>query len=35
MGRETYARRLYKATGCWRQDSIQAALLGLTDESET
>ena len=34
MGRETYARRLYKATGCWRQDAIQAALLGLTDEAK-
>lgn len=33
-GRETYARRLYKVTGCWRQDSIQAALLGLTDEAK-
>jgi hypothetical protein len=34
VGRETYGRRLYKATGCWRQDSIQAALLGLTDEAK-
>ena len=34
VGRETYARRLYKATGCWRQDAIQAALLGLTDEAQ-
>ena len=31
--RETYARRLNKGTGCWRQDSIQAALLGLTDDA--
>jgi hypothetical protein len=34
MGRETYARRLYKTTGCWRQDAIQAALLGLTEEAQ-
>jgi len=34
MGRVTYARRLYKVTGCWRQDAIQAALLGLTDEAK-
>ena len=34
MGRETYARRLYKVTGCWRQDAIQAALLGSTDEAK-
>jgi hypothetical protein len=34
VGRETYGRRLYKATGCWRQDAIQAALLGLTDEAK-
>jgi len=33
VARETYARRLHKATGCWRQDSIQAALLGLTDDA--
>ena len=33
VARETYARRLNKATGCWRQDSIQAALLGLTDDA--
>ena len=31
---ETWNRRLVKATGGWRQDSIQAALLGLTDEAE-
>jgi hypothetical protein len=34
VGRETYARRLFPGTGCWRQDSIQAALLGLTDEAK-
>ena len=34
VGRETYARRLNPGTGCWRQDSIQAALLGLTDEAK-
>lgn len=33
IGRETYDRRLYKATGCWRQDAIQAALLGLSDDA--
>ena len=34
VGRETYARRLRKDTGCWRQDSIQAAMLGLTDQAK-
>jgi len=34
MGRETFERRLFKATGCWRQDAIQAALLGLTDDAK-
>ena len=33
VARETYARRLNKGTGCWRQDSIHAALLGLTDDA--
>jgi len=33
VARETYARRLNKGTGCWRQDAIQAALLGLTDDA--
>ena len=32
--RETWNRRLVKATGGWQQDSIQAALLGLTDEAK-
>lgn len=31
---ETWNRRQIKATGGWRQDSIQAALLGLTDEAK-
>jgi len=35
VGRETYARRLNKGTGCWRPDGIQAALLGLTDQAKT
>ncbi|MBT3192236.1 MAG: hypothetical protein HN341_06745 [Verrucomicrobia bacterium] len=30
---ETWRRRLFKQTGGWKQDSIQAALLGLTNES--
>jgi hypothetical protein len=34
VGHETFTRRLYQATGCWRQDAIQAALLGLTDEAQ-
>jgi hypothetical protein len=33
-GRETFTRRLYQETGGWRQDAIQAALLGLTDEAK-
>ncbi|MEI8037331.1 MAG: DUF5703 domain-containing protein [Verrucomicrobiota bacterium] len=33
-GRETYARRLAKGTGGWAYDSIQSALLGLTDEAK-
>jgi alpha-L-fucosidase 2 len=35
VGRETYARRGNKRTGGWQQDSIQAALLGLTDQAKT
>jgi hypothetical protein len=31
---ETWNRRVIKATGGWRQDSIQAALLGLTEEAK-
>ncbi len=34
VGRETYARRLHPGNACWRQDGIQAALLGLTDEAK-
>jgi hypothetical protein len=33
IGRGTYDRRLYKSTGCWQQDAIQSALLGLTEEA--
>jgi len=33
VGRETYARRLNKGRGCWWQDAIQAALLGLADDA--
>ena len=29
---DTFATRLHKGSGCWRQDAPQAALLGLTDE---
>jgi hypothetical protein len=35
IGRETYARRANQRTGGWQQDSIQAALLGLTDQAKT
>jgi hypothetical protein len=31
---ETWKRRVVKATGGWRQDAIQAALLGLADEAK-
>jgi hypothetical protein len=31
---ETWNRRVVKATGGWRQDAIQAALLGLADEAK-
>jgi hypothetical protein len=31
---ETWKRRVVKQTGGWRQDSIQAALLGLTEEAK-
>ena len=34
VGRATWAARPVKATGGWRQDAIQAALLGLTDEAK-
>jgi len=33
VGRATWAARPVKDTGGWRQDAIQAALLGLTDEA--
>ena len=34
VGRATWAGRQVKDTGGWRQDAIQAALLGLTDEAK-
>jgi hypothetical protein len=34
VAHETWNRRVVKATGGWRQDSIQAALLGLADEAK-
>ncbi|WP_156817261.1 DUF5703 domain-containing protein [Rubritalea marina] len=34
MAREAYHRRRNKMTGGWRQDPIQAAMLGLTDEAK-
>jgi hypothetical protein len=34
VGRATWAARPVKDTGGWRQDAIQAALLGLTDEAK-
>jgi len=33
LARRTFERRMVKGTGGWRQDAIQAALLGLTDEA--
>lgn len=33
VGRETYARRLNRGTGGWRQDAIHAACLGLVEEA--
>ncbi len=35
VGRATWAGRPVKDTGGWRQDAIQAALLGLTDEAKS
>ncbi len=34
VGRETFIRRLYKGSHCWRQDDIQAACLGLAKEAK-
>jgi hypothetical protein len=34
LGRNTYAVRGHRDNYCWRQDPIQAALLGLTDEAQ-
>jgi len=31
---ETWRRRTHKGGGCWRQDPVQAALLGLTAEAQ-
>jgi alpha-L-fucosidase 2 len=33
IARETYIRRQTKASGCWFQDAIDAACLGLSDEA--
>ena len=33
IGKNSYAVRIHKDNYCWRQDPIQAALLGLTDEA--
>ncbi len=33
LARNTFAARQHKETTCWHQDQVQAALLGLTDES--
>lgn len=33
IGRETFARRLYRANYCWWQDNIHAACLGLAQEA--
>jgi hypothetical protein len=35
IGLESFARRDNKRTGGWQQDSIQAALLGLTEQAKT
>ena len=31
---ETYQRRLFKSTGCWRYEAVVAAQLGLTDDAK-
>ena len=33
VGLESWRRRMFKGSGCWRQDPIQAALLGQTGEA--
>ena len=33
VGVETFRRRVSRDMGCWRQDPIQAAMLGLADEA--
>ncbi|MEI6969933.1 MAG: DUF5703 domain-containing protein [bacterium] len=35
VGRATWAARTFKETGGWRQDAIQAALLGLAEEAKS
>ena len=30
---KTYNNRRFKGTGCWQQDAIHAAILGLTDQA--
>ncbi|MCX6877755.1 MAG: hypothetical protein NTW21_28680, partial [Verrucomicrobia bacterium] len=35
IGRDTFAARVEKAPNGWQQSSIQAAMLGLTDEAKT
>lgn len=34
MAKKTYSARTHKENGCWQQNSIQAAYLGLTDEAK-
>jgi hypothetical protein len=34
LAKETYERRHHKRTGCWRYDSILAAMLGYTDDAK-
>ncbi len=33
MALRTFERREFKSSGCWRQDPVQSALLGLTDQA--
>ena len=35
MVHETYERRLFKTTGCWRYEAVVAAKLGLTDDAKS
>jgi alpha-L-fucosidase 2 len=34
LARETYRRRLFRATGCWRYEAILAARLGFTEDAK-